>query len=568
MTLMLRKMLQDYDLHMLTVIANRWDVDLDSRQQSDVAEQVAQTMLTPTQAEQEWSRLDERERAALQILLGAPERRQTLAKYSRLYGDIRQMGEERREREKPHLNPLGMAEQLFYRGFIGLTFHESPAGMQPYVFVPQDLADLLPVGDNAYSQSNLPPLEDLDEDIQRLQKANTALVDDVASFLAYLQVQDAYPNGQTLVDADRQALADYLLGNADPARIHLIVSVCRELGLCGHDHQGGFLKPIPNKARTWLDEPRTQQMESLVNAWHKTTRYNELLFVPDIELEKAVAPNNPTLMRQMLQTMLKEAAPQEDWFNVDEFIQHIKDQEPDFQRPAGDYESWYIRDVASGEYLRGFEHWDSIEGAMLSLTLTVVLPWLGLVDVAETEHGPALRLSAFGRAYAQDADFPHRPDAETHLYADEDGVFSASRHLSRYDRFQLARFTNWGLPGEPYEYQMSPESLARAADQGIRAEHVRAFLGRTLGDTLPEVVDRQLERWELVGQFTAQLVLRQAMILQSESAEELDTLYETPEIRRFLGERLGERAAVVRGDQWQALVDTLRRLAIPLEQDL
>src|SRR5579859_5992190 len=38
----------------------------------------------------------------------------------------------------------------------------------------------------------------------------------------------------------------------------------------------------------------------------------------------------------------------------------VKEEEPDFQRPAGNYDSWYIRDAQSGEYLRGFESWDRV----------------------------------------------------------------------------------------------------------------------------------------------------------------------------------------------------------------
>ncbi|NIO71720.1 MAG: hypothetical protein GTN71_22490, partial [Anaerolineae bacterium] len=44
----------------------------------------------------------------------------------------------------------------------------------------------------------------------------------------------------------------------------------------------------------------------------------------------------------------------------------IKESDPDFQRPDGDYSSWYIRQADTGRYLSGFESWDQVEGALIA----------------------------------------------------------------------------------------------------------------------------------------------------------------------------------------------------------
>ena len=44
------------------------------------------------------------------------------AVFSRLFGEIRPMGPDKMEREKPYLNPASLAEALYYRGLIGMTF--------------------------------------------------------------------------------------------------------------------------------------------------------------------------------------------------------------------------------------------------------------------------------------------------------------------------------------------------------------------------------------------------------------------------------------------------------------
>ena len=58
----------------------------------------------------------------------------------------------------------------------------------------------------------------------------------------------------------------------------------------------------------------------------------------------------------------------------------VKAADPDFQRPDGDYGSWYIRDAAGDAYLSGFESWDRVEGVLIADLLAGPLHWLGVVD--------------------------------------------------------------------------------------------------------------------------------------------------------------------------------------------
>ena len=66
----------------------------------------------------------------------------------------------------------------------------------------------------------------------------------------------------------------------------------------------------------------------------------------------------------------------------------VHQQQPDFQRPAGDYDSWFLRDQQSGEFLRGFEHWDEVDGALLRYLICGPLHWLGGVDRPARQRRP------------------------------------------------------------------------------------------------------------------------------------------------------------------------------------
>jgi hypothetical protein len=561
--------LEAYDLEMLTIIANRWDVDLNTHDPHTAAELLTEVMLDSERAAYEWSLLSDDERGALQLVLAAPGHQMPQAMYSRLRGEIRVMGPELRTKEKPHLSPLGIAEILYYRGLIATSYGKAAAGMAPVVYVPSDLAAVLPSHATGYDLSSDEEEFDDEEELQApaetqlTQAASTALVDDLTTLLAYLQLENVTREGKMLPSYHNQSLEGFMLGGGSSPRLALMVALLAGLGLAADNEEGHF-KPIPANARKWLDQPRTAQVQSIAQNWQTNAIFNELAWVAGLSLETVNWPNDPLLLKKTIETFL-ESFSEETWFSVGEFISTVKENEPDFQRPAGNYESWYIRDAETDEYLLGFESWDLVEGGALAFTLTQVMPWLGLIDLGESEFGPMARLTAYGRAFVGVAEWPKRTDPETPLKVNEEGQIQASRNLSRYDRFQLARFTDWGLAGEPYEYVLSIESLQRARKQGIKGEHILTFLKRETNNQIPAPLTARLETWSKSDDTLEPMLLSRLVVLQTTSDAELETIWGTPELRRYLAARLGPRAVTVRADQWEGLSRTLLELGFQVQ---
>jgi hypothetical protein len=272
-------------------------------------------------------------------------------------------------------------------------------------------------------------------------------------------------------------------------------------------------------------------------------------------LQVETASNDPRLAREAVLTYLADL-PVDAWWIVTGVIGEIKELDADFQRPGGDYESWYIRAEDSGEYLNGYERWDAVEGAQLRFLLVGPLHWLGLADLGRYAGGLLGRLNAYGRAFAAGTPWPTRPDDADALHLLDNGTAEISRRFSRYDRFQLGRFTEWLPNTENYRYRFSPRGLRRAAAQGIKEAHIRAFLARALGsDALPEGVDAMLSRWSQTAE--ADATIEPLHVLRTRSAQALDAVLEQPAIRRYLGTRLGPEAVIVRPGQAPALQDAL-----------
>ena len=138
-------------------------------------------------AEKVWAALNDDQRGALQALLGSGGK-MFASMYTRLFGEIRQMGAAQIEREQPHVNPQSSAEALFYRGLIAQAFEQSDAGARPTIYVPDDLIGVLPSHKTAYENleqevaAEQPEMGPLDE-VENIQQADTSLVDDMATLL-------------------------------------------------------------------------------------------------------------------------------------------------------------------------------------------------------------------------------------------------------------------------------------------------------------------------------------------------------------------------------------------------
>ena len=478
------------------------------------------------------------------------------------------MGKGAVERDKPHVKPQSAAEALFYRGLLFEGYESAKTGARAIVYIPTDLAAALPTYKTSYDDLGDAPdfgdAEDLhvgaielDEDEEQIP-ANTTLVDDMATLLAYVQIFGAHAPDFTLSDDDAEALSAYLL-DADPVRLDFLFALGTAAILI--EINEGRVSTRRAEAKRWLEKNRSAQLRDLAKAWHKTPHYRELWHIDGLHPEPTGWPYDPVVARQSIVGFLADLVPQNDWWSLDEFITVVKQTEPDFQRPSGDYDSWYIRNDA-GEYLNGFESWDAVEGALLEFTINGPMHWLGLTDLAVD----AGRLTAYGRAFISQENWPDVPDQPEKIAVEPDGRLIISRHVSRFDRFQAMRFTEWlGVDiQQGYACKLSGEGIRRAAEQGIETGHIETFINRMLdGVPIPPDIQHLLQSWETGP--AAGVTMEHLLVLRTTSPDTLGAIYNDPRFRRYLGAQLGPMAVVVRADQWQTLKDALEQEGIEVE---
>jgi hypothetical protein len=557
----LTRTLTDSDRALLPVLAQVWGIKIDNLNMPEIIDALTAAMLDPARAEQVWVSLNDDQRGALLALLSAGGK-MAGSMYSRLFGDIRHMGAAQIEREQPHQNPQSSAEALFYRGLIAQAFEQTDAGARPIIYVPDDLIAVLPAHKTAYENLEAEPVSEQPqmgalEEVSGMKQADTSFVDDMTTLLAYLQLHGAQIEGEDFVPAVHEALLPHLLA-PDSTRLAFLLGVGISADLIAIEDHHATTKRA--ETRRWLSEPRAQQVRLLADAWRSSSVFRDLWHVPGLYPEPAGLPNyDPTIARGALMNFLTEIVPEQEWWSLEEFIEVVKHIDADFQRPGGDYDSWYIRSDA-GDYLRGYESWDAVEGALLEFYITGPMHWLGLTDLADD----AARLTAYGRAFLDMIAWPAPPETEDKVIVQEDGTLLVSRRVLRIDRFQVARFTSWVSPGDPYTYRLDGPGIAQADRQGINTGHISAFLKRVLGDEpIPPKINQLLQSWQSGP--AARVTLERLVVLRTTAPETLNLILETPALRRYLGAQLGPMAVIVRADQWEALRTALGEQGIEAE---
>jgi hypothetical protein len=564
------KMLQDSDQALLTQFAVVWGIKIDPRDRDAAVRLLAEAMLDPARAEAVWDKLDDPQRSALQVLVSSkgamPEKM-----LSRLFGEIRRMGQGQIERERPLENPAGPAEALFYRGLIGIRYESTPSGPNNIAYIPPDLLKTLPLHKTSYD--NLDDVEDdfADDDEgeeandlvplekpAHIQAADTSIVDDMTTLLAFIQLYAPTIEGDSIVESD--SLAPFLLNHAGD-RLLFLFGVAASADFL--DAQAGRLYIKRPEVRRWLEMTRPQQVRALANAWRGSAFYRDLWHVPGllVEREAGTMPQyDAAAAREAITDLMMNAAPLDGWWSQAAFANAMRLHDRDFQRPNGDYQSWYIRD-ASGAYLSGEESWNAVEGALINYILNGPLHWLGLLDIGE---GGA-HLTAYGKAFITNKNWPTPPDPADKIAIKDDGTVLISRKAARIDRFQIARFAAWVSGGDPYVYKLTGESIQAAAEQGITVSHIASFLQKAHGDApLPQPITRLLESWR--GGAAASVTFERLLVLRTTSVETLDAIFDNPALRRYLGARLGPMAVVIRQDQIESLQVALGEQGISIER--
>jgi hypothetical protein len=546
----LEQALYDHELLTLRVIGEWWELDLTGMDKRSAVEALAAT-LAKLDLQQEMIFLPPEEGAAINDLV-AQGGRAAVAAFSRSHGDVRMMGPGRMEREEPWLDPVSATEALWYRGFVYRGFDEAAEEVLEFYYLPVELLAGFPQEESGASIQPELSMRPIDGTPERWREAVSDAVDDLTALLAVAQ-QMTLQNG-------KQTDIDRLLLNPDPERRSMLLTLASEMGLVRKSN--GRLRPT-RAAIIWLKQSRDEQLCALADTWSNSD-WNDLCHTPGLQCEGENWHNDPILAR----TALLDALPRKPgWYLLADLVTTIKQVDPDFQRPDGNYDTWYIRDAENEGYLAGFDAWDDVEGRLIRFLVRSPLFWLGMVEVADAGQleQTAFRLTERALNWLS-GDPPARDELQMPLVVQQDGIILVPQNANRYHRFQVARISDAQRieNGRPFRYRLSPGSLARAREQGIKSERLLQFLAQASGRALPKSIQRAVERWEERG---VEARIESVTVLRVNDESILETLRMNPRTRDYLGESLGDLAVVIKPGLWEEFCAATAQLGLFLETE-
>ncbi len=566
--------LQGHDLGFLKIVAGAWGIELNAPDTVTALPILTAGVLENADFAEVIEALPEDAKQVLQALL-QNEGRMLWAAFVRAFGELRRMGMAKRDRERPDLKPASAVEVLWYRGLVGRAFLSMPPADEPqeYAYIPEDLLPLLPT----LRTAGRPPLgrPATPNESAHPILANDRILDDACTFLAALRVK-----------MDDEALAALPLGGI-PAKV--MKRLLRAMHLLDGDDV-----PHPERTREFLEAPRGKALAQMAQGWMEGTEFNELRLLPGLKFEGDWT-NDSLHSRQAILEMVSQI-PENRWWSLPAFVAAVREQHPDFQRPAGDYDSWFIRQEGpggekmsgsaenlEGSYLRGFSSWDLVDGALVRFIISGPMHWLGLLDLAGSEEAPheaapfgaapsgtrphhphtfsALRLSRWAGALWHGNAPEGLPKENAPIKVTSDGRLTLAPLTPRPVRYQVARFCQWdGEKGHgaqvTYHYRVTPAALERAKSQGLRASQLVSLLRRHCEGPLPPTLIQALERWENSG---TQSLIEPAVLLRVTAPEILAALRKT-RAARCLGEALNDTVVMIRPGMEEQVLSSLAEI--------
>ena len=522
------------DIGHLRIIADLWGLELDSTDADAAREELSVSLLERGLLAELIDTLSPEVDSDVAALVNSGGRI-PWPTFTRKYGDIREAGAGKRDREKLYRNPASATEILYYRGLLARAFFDTQKGPQEFAYIPDDLLALLSVEE----QEDQIPEKEVGQSTEPLGRAaspgekgqeilaNDSILDDATTLLAALRLGIEPPETGVPLNSLQALLrsAKLLKGSA----------------------------PQPEPVKVFLESSRADALAFLQNAWVESDTFNELRLMPGIVCE-GEWKNQPQETREFLLHLL-DAIPEGKWWSINALVRDIKQKYADFQRPAGDYDSWFIKRETDGQYLRGFASWDQVDGALIKFFITNILHWLGQVYLCTAEG--AAEPTSF-----QMISSPVTGKEDKKIHISSQGLISIARLAPRVVRYQVSRFCEWLEPKDDvYRYRVSTNSLTKAREQGLKVEHLLALLSKHTDAGGPPSLVKALKRWEVNG---TEARVQTQVILKVSKPEVLEEMRKS-RAARFLGEALSPTTVIIKGGAVQKVMEALAELGLLTE---
>lgn len=529
-------LLKTYDLTFLRILAERWGVTPKGADKRAFADSLAQCLLDETLFMEMFASLPSQAQEALKRLK-QEDGQMPWSRFERIYGNLRAMGPGKQNREQPWYFPSSTTEYLYYRAMIGRNFIRKEDELAEVAFLPNDFLAFLPevpakaplrIQDRLVAEK-APSEHDICD-------SGFEIVDDYCTLFAALRLGEAEKRLSKTGKSQHYWRSLRALGD--------------DLGLLGRD---GLPTDL---ARALLERPKAESAAWLASHWVNTKGFNELRLTPSLRCEGSWL-NVPLRTRRKVLSLL-EGLEVNTWYRLSDFVTLIEEVDQDFLRQGADYDLWLIYSIPNGELMKGITSWQDVEPHFLAYLITQWMVQLGLIKSYQNASGQVyFALKPAFQAVMQGTMEGFDVEEMEPLEVRPNGLILMTDKVAPIARYQIARFAEWlELGPKQYRYQLTPRSLARAAEAKLTVRQLTGLLRKHGRGAPPPGLLKALVRWQEAG---TEASLEKVTVLRLATPEMLQALRQSP-AKNWLGDSLGPVTVIVKVGGMQKVQEALARL--------
>jgi hypothetical protein len=155
------------DIGHLRIIAELWGLELKSTDADMAREELVVSLIDPDLLAEIIDSLSPEANSAIDALINTGGRI-PWPTFTRKYGEIREAGAGKRDREKLYLNPTSTTETLYYRALLARAFFDTQKGPQEFAYIPDELFSLLSIEEDEAQEE---PAEEKPEQAEPIGRA-------------------------------------------------------------------------------------------------------------------------------------------------------------------------------------------------------------------------------------------------------------------------------------------------------------------------------------------------------------------------------------------------------------
>ncbi len=303
-------------------------------------------------------------------------------------------------------------------------------------------------------------------------------------------------------------------------------------------------------AEPFFSLPLFERARRCYAIWQDTPFWNEMLYLPDINVRPGPSPLDPpheeTMRSRHVVIERVEHERLNEWHDLATFIARTKLYAPYllFPRQYGPRAERYMS--SSNPYgwdfrlRRGWlthrEGWHMVEGGFIRAVITGPLHWLGVIEVDNDTSPTTFRLSSSALFLLGNIE-PHGDEIPTgRLIVQPNFELVALAPTSEALLVKLDRFAERVSLEHIAQYRITKASVTRAIQTGLHANDIKTILEQASGGDVPQNVQYSLVEWERQARRIE--MWRNATLLEVDESALLDELFAQEQTRSLLGRRL------------------------------